>query len=67
MSAWTAWLIIGALFAVPSLLLWRWRHEPGKPQARQDMEDAYRHLQERRGSGATQFELDRWRARGRIW
>jgi hypothetical protein len=66
-STWTAWLIIGALFAVPGAVLWRWRHEPSKPQARQDMEDAYRKLQERRGSGATQYELDRWRANGRTW
>lgn len=67
MSAWVAWPVFVALFAVPVFLLWRWRHEPSKPQARQDMEDAYRHLQERRGSAATQHELDRWRAGGRLW
>jgi len=67
MASWQAWLIIGGLFSVPGLLLWRWRHEPSKPQARQDLEDAYEFAQRTGRRSSQQLELDRWRAAGRIW
>lgn len=64
MSTVVAWLIIVVLFAVPGALLWRWRHEPSRPQARQDYEDALRHLRNAPEREA-QITIDQWRARGR--
>jgi hypothetical protein len=66
-ASWQAWLIIVGLFAVPGVLLWRWRHEPSKPQARQDLEDAYDHLRAKRPADTARFEADLWRARGRMF
>jgi hypothetical protein len=64
MSLWTAWSIIGALFGVPLTLLWLWRHDPSKPESRQDLEDAYDHLRERHPDLDIGANLDRWRGMG---
>jgi hypothetical protein len=64
MADWQAWLIFVALFAVPAVLLWLWRHEPSKPESRQDMEDAREHLLEKRPELDVQLSIERWRGMG---
>jgi hypothetical protein len=64
MSAWMAWLVIAAIFGIPIFLLWLWRDDPSKPEARQDLEDAYEHLRRQRPELDRHVNIDRWRGMG---